>query len=319
MLHWKQAFRKPMLLFQFLELDMHHCPWELDFRPRFPFLVTVDFAKRMRKGDWNDPLLKQVLPLKEETKPVQGFTQDAVGDLDASPIHGMINKYQKRILVMPTSACAIHCRYCFRKEFPYSSLPKQKNAWEKLWQNPQLNDAKEIILSGGDPLCLDDEKLGEIISKISSLKKKPIIRIHSRLPIVIPKRITNEFLKLMDSENQIVIVIHANHPHEISLDCKKALKKLAHCATVLNQSVLLKGINDDPEILSQLSMKLLQAGVVPYYLHQLDRVKGTHHFEVTKQKGLFIMDTLRNCLPGYAVPRYVEEIPGDNCKRPIFQ
>lgn len=286
----------------------------------FPLFVTHSFLKRMQPGDPRDPLLLQVLPLGAETEPVPGFAADALDEAQAHIAPGLLQKYAGRALLIATGACAIHCRYCFRRNFSYGDEPRRLAEWEpaftRLAEDPSI---REIILSGGDPLMLTDARLGEIIRRLDAIGHLDRLRIHTRLPIVLPERVTDAFLSLLrQSRMTPIVVVHTNHPAEIVGDCRDVLRNLVRSGiTVLNQTVLLRGINDTVDTLAELSERLINVGVIPYYLHQLDRVSGTAHFEVAPAQGIELVANLRGRLPGYAVPQYVREIPGERHKIPL--
>ncbi len=286
----------------------------------FPLMVTESYLARMEIGDAHDPLLRQVLPLGEELNSKTGFVTDALDETSAHIAPGLLQKYAGRALMIATGACAIHCRYCFRRHYPYGDEPRRLDDWESAFVAIE-NDStlKEVILSGGDPLMLTDERLGAIISRLESIPHVTRLRLHSRLPIVLPSRITATFLEQLTSSRLTpIMVVHANHPNEIAGDCKQTLLHLVQSGiTTLNQSVLLKGVNDSAETLAKLSERLIDVGVIPYYLHQLDHVKNVSHFEVSDDVALNIIKTLRAQLPGYALPQLVREIPDEMSKMPL--
>lgn len=286
----------------------------------FPVLVPESFLKRMRAGDIHDPLLRQVLPLAEEDEDVLGFANDALDEASYRKAPGLLHKYAGRALLVLTGACAVHCRYCFRRHYPYSQEPKRLNDWEPAFVVLEQDESiREVLLSGGDPLMLTDERLAAVVRRLESIPHLRRLRIHTRLPIVLPNRVTLELLDLLTSTRLTpVVVVHANHPHELVGDCALALRQLVQSgAMVLNQAVLLRGVNDSVETLSELSERLIDLGIRPYYLHQLDRVSGAAHFEVAEETGRELIDALRRTLPGYAVPQYVRETPGQPFKVPL--
>ena len=286
----------------------------------FPLLVPRSYVDRMEKGNPRDPLLLQVLPLVEETSQVPGFVTDAVGDEQAKLAPGLLQKYEGRALLISTGACAVHCRYCFRRHYPYGEEPRRLDEWAPALEALKANSSiHEAILSGGDPWMLTDARLAQLLGKLAEIPSITRIRMHTRLPIVLPERVTDELLELCASQRaQIIVVVHANHPHEIAGDCSEALRRLVRAGLpVLNQAVLLRGINDRAEVLAELCERLINIGAIPYYLHQLDRVAGTAHFEVAEEIGLRLIEELRSRLPGYAVPRYVREIEGEPSKTPL--
>jgi L-lysine 2,3-aminomutase len=287
----------------------------------FPLRVPHSFVTRMEKGNLNDPLLKQVLPVAEENLIFPEFSADPVGDLAAITEVGVIHKYHGRALFIMTGSCAINCRYCFRRNFPYSELQlskqKQQQAIAYLQHHPEIS---EIILSGGDPLLLNDNKLAELITQLDAIPHLKRIRIHSRLPIVLPARITEAFLDVLtQSSKKIVLVVHCNHTNELSWEVKQACDKIrASGIALLNQSVLLKSINDCAIQLHDLSEKLFSFGILPYYLHLLDKAHGTGHFEVSKNQAIALMQQIQKTLPGYLVPKLAQEEAGATSKTLIF-
>lgn len=316
----KHAFRRLADLGRYLDLPESSLRGGLAAAEDFPLFVPREFAAKMEQGNPDDPLLRQVLPVLQETQTAEGFTADPVGDAGATLSPGLLQKYHGRALLVTTGACAVHCRYCFRRHFPYSTAPKGVEAWQPALE-AIAEDASihEILLSGGDPLTLADGILSELVHQIAAIPHVRRLRIHTRLPVMIPSRVTDELLAWLTSTRlRSLVVIHANHPRELGEDVTAALARLAMAGVpLLNQSVLLRGVNDDAATLSELSEKLLDHRVMPYYLHQLDRVEGAAHFLVSKAEGLRLIDTMRRTLPGYAVPRYVEEIAGDPSKRVI--
>jgi EF-P beta-lysylation protein EpmB len=284
---------------------------------KFPVLVPESFLARMQLADIHDPLLRQVLPFGSEALSVDGFVSDAVGDLNARRAPGVLQKYEGRVLLIATSACAVNCRYCFRRDYPYEAEPRRLDDWQ-----PSLDEISadssitEVIFSGGDPLMLNDARLGTLCRAIDAIPHIERIRFHTRLPIVLPTRVTDELIGLLTGlRAQPIVVVHANHANEIAGDCEMALQKIMKSGVpVLNQSVLLTGVNDSAQALEALSRSLVRIGVMPYYLHQLDRVTGASHFEVATKSGLQFIADIATRLPGYAVPKYVQEIPGHSGK-----
>jgi EF-P beta-lysylation protein EpmB len=283
----------------------------------FPLLVTESYLNRMRPGDPDDPLLRQVLPLGAELSESPGFATDAVGDLDSQLAPGLLQKYAGRALLIATGACAVHCRYCFRRHFPYHESPQQLDdlapAFAALQADPSI---QEVILSGGDPLMLSDRRLKQLVTRLADIPHLRRLRVHSRLPIVLPSRVTGDLLRLLaDARLASIMVVHANHPREIEGDCAAALRSLVRAGIpTLNQAVLLRGVNDDADALAALCERLVDVGVMPYYLHQLDRVQGAAHFEVSDDVGRALIRELRRRLPGYAVPKFVRELPRESHK-----
>ena len=284
----------------------------------FPLFVPREYVARMKKGDPRDPLLMQVLPLGAELKSPAGFTADPVGDRAAEKSAGLLKKYDRRALLITTGACAIHCRYCFRRHFPYSEGPRSVEEWEPALDIIRGDESlDEVILSGGDPLTLMDDHLAELAQRLADIPHLKRLRVHTRLPIMIPQRVNEDLLAwLRGTRLAPIMVVHANHANEIDDAVAKALARLIDAGIpVLNQSVLLRGINDTAAALIELSRRLVDLRVMPYYLHQLDRVQGAAHFEVPVCRGLELIEEMRQHLPGYAVPRYVQEVAGDLHKR----
>ena len=286
----------------------------------FPTFVPETWLRRIRPGDPLDPLLLQVLPQSAEDSVVTGFVADAVGDLAAEQAPGLIQKYHGRALLITSGACAIHCRYCFRRHYPYDqapvSMPQFDEALEVVRKDNQID---EVILSGGDPLMMVDKKLQQLIEMIEAIDHVRRLRIHTSLPSLIPQRVTSDLVSML-KKNRLakVVVLHINHPHEIDVDVRQAMARLGEChALLLNQAVLLKGVNDDLETLIALSKQLVDNRCQPYYLHQLDRVAGVAHFEVPEADGCKLIEQMRARLPGYAVPRYVRESAGESSKTVI--
>ena len=314
------AIRDVETLVRTLELPGEWAAAATEAVKSFPLLVPRSFLARMRVGDPHDPLLKQVLPVNEEGDSRPGFVVDAVDDQAARKAPGLLQKYHGRVLLIAAGSCAVNCRYCFRRHYPYGEEPRRLDDWEpalaEIEQDPTVH---EVILSGGDPLMLPDERLGTLIERLGQIEHLTRLRIHSRLPIVLPDRVNTELLEqLRNSRLQSVMVVHANHPNEIEGDCAEALRLLVRSGIpTLNQSVLLRGVNDHVEALAGLSERLIDLGVLPYYLHLLDRVEGTAHFEVSEAKGLALIAELRKRLPGYAVPQLVREVAGELSKTPI--
>ena len=280
----------------------------------FPVFAPLPYLTRITPGDSQDPLLRQLWPSGSEMESPGHFSTDPLGESDATKSSGMLQKYQGRVLLVTTGACAIHCRYCFRRHFPYEQSPKSMAQWEPTLTKIAADDSiDEVILSGGDPLTIVDHSLSRLIARIDEMAHIKRIRFHTRLPIMIPQRVTDAFLEILaNARCQMIVVIHANHANELDLSVEQALSKIANSgAMLLNQAVLLRGINDSLESLKNLSQRLLSCRVLPYYLHQLDPVSGAAHFEVDVKQGLQLVTELRSCLPGYAVPRYVQELRGE--------
>lgn len=310
---FQQAIRDPVELCERLQLSSGLQEPAIQAAKQFPLFAPVNYVQRMKPGDPCDPLLRQVLPISEELQETPGFTDDPVGDGVAKQQPGLIQKYRGRVLLITTGTCAIHCRYCFRRHYPYQSEPKSLEQWQpaidQIVSDPSVH---EVILSGGDPLSLSDGRLQQLVRELDAIPHLRRLRIHSRLPIVIPARVTNEMLDwLTNTKMQAFLVLHANHANELSDEVLSAINQVRESGvTMLNQAVLLRGINDSVDALSKLCELLSDHGVLPYYLNQLDRVRGAAHFEVSQQRGMELIEQLRTLLPGYAVPRYVREIEG---------
>lgn len=304
-----------------LNLDPNRFPHNNDDLRGFPLRVPRGFVSRMEKGNPNDPLLLQVLPQMEELKTFPGYSHDPLTERAFNPTPGLLHKYRSRVLLTLTGGCAIHCRYCFRRHFPYESNMPDKTEWSNiLTYLANDNRINEVILSGGDPLIVTDAVLMERIFSLEPIPHIKRLRIHTRLPVVIPERITDQLiLGLKKSRFQKILVLHSNHANEISEDVVRALKKLHDISvTLLNQTVLLKGVNDNEKALLQLSEQLFTAGLIPYYLHLLDRVSGAAHFDISEVRAQELMSYLMKNLPGYLVPKLVREIPGALAKTPVF-
>lgn len=287
---------------------------DIDLKAAFPTRVPLGFVSRMRPGDPNDPLLRQVLPRICENEQVIGFSADPVGDMAALKRPGLLHKYRGRALVMATGACAIHCRYCFRRHFPYQDETPHGDDWSALLNLIRADGSvREIILSGGDPLMIPDPRLSALVGDLLGIGHVARVRFHTRLPIVLPERIDPNFMAWFSTlGRKAVMVVHCNHSNEIDADVEAAFERLGRTGTpLMNQTVLLRGVNDRTEVLATLSERLFESGVQPYYLHLLDRVRGAAHFEVPREEAKSLYRELHASLPGYLVPRLVEEIPGE--------
>ncbi len=315
-----QAISDPRELLALLELSPDRvADVDLDGIGGFPLRVPRYFAGLMRRGDPHDPLLAQVLPTTAEHLAVDGFTRDPVGDLAALHDHGVLQKYRGRALTITTGACGVHCRYCFRRHFPYADQSSLKVWRQTLDTVRRLPDVDELILSGGDPLTLSDRRLAELIDEAEQLPQLRRLRIHTRLPVVLPNRVTPHLGELLAASRlQTVIVLHANHPHEVTAALAESVAALrATGTTMLNQSVLLKSVNDDADTLVTLSESLFAAGVLPYYLHLLDAVAGAAHFDTPAARARELLAAMQARLPGYLVPRLVRETEGAGSKTPV--
>lgn len=317
---WRDAVTDPRELLDLLDLSARANAL-LPRRPTgFALRVPRGFVARMRRGDPADPLLLQVLPQAAELDDTPGFGRDAVGDLDARAAPGVLRKYDGRALLVATGSCAVHCRYCFRRHFPYADEIAAAARWSEAVEHVRANPGvAEVILSGGDPLSLSTPKLAELTDALAGIPHVRRLRIHTRLPVVLPERVDTELTGWLGALPwPVALVLHANHPQEIDAAVGGACARLrAAGARLLNQSVLLRGVNDACETLAQLSERLFECGVLPYYLHQLDRTAGTAHFEVGDNRARELAEHLRARLPGYLVPRLVREIPGAASKAPL--
>ena len=288
---------------------------------QFPLRVPRGFVARMRKGDAHDPLLRQVLPLDEEMRMVSGFDSfDAVGDAAAKAGTGVLQKYRGRALLVATGSCAVNCRYCFRRHFPYAEETAAREGWREAVRAIGDDDSlEEVILSGGDPLSLATSKLAELTDALRGIPNLKRLRIHPRLPVVLPERVDAALLQwLARLPWPVAVVLHANHANEFDAGVDAALADLRGAgAQLLNQAVLLRGVNDSVQALAELSERSFAAGVLPYYLHQLDRVAGVAHFEVPDEEAKRLHAALAARVSGYLVPRLVREVAGDTGKRPL--
>ena len=303
----------PAELLALLRLDLSTLPAVLAAARDFPLRVPRSYMRRIRPGDPADPLLLQVLGRSEELEEVPGYSADPLDEAEHTPVPGILHKYQGRVLLMVTGACAVHCRYCFRRHFPYNEhLPTRDRLAAALDWLAGQGDISEVILSGGDPLSVSDRRLRELLAALEQIPHLKRLRIHSRLPVVMPERVSEGLLTMLGSSRlNPVMVVHANHGAELGSDVATALAALSAAGVrLLNQSVLLRGVNDDADTLAALSERLLEVGVLPYYLHQLDRVAGAAHFAVSDQQALQLVSSLHARLPGYLVPKLVREESG---------
>jgi len=315
----RAAWRDPRALLVALDLDPD--AFDLAGQPDFGFLVTQSFARRMRRGDPHDPLLRQVLPLSSEAEPQAGFVADPVGDRDSRATAGVLHKYHGRALLMTTGACPIHCRYCFRREFDYRA--DQLDATRLRAATDYLAGAREIeevILSGGDPLMLSNARLERMTAALSEIGHLRRLRIHTRMPVTLPDRVDRGLTEwLAGLPWRTLVVVHANHAREFDADVAAAIGRLAAVgAQVLNQAVLLGGVNDSLDALCALMETGFDAGALPYYLHMLDPVAGSAGFAVDTPRALELAAGMRERLPGYLVPRLVREIAGESSKTPLI-
>ncbi|MGS2724665.1 EF-P beta-lysylation protein EpmB [Porticoccus sp. GXU_MW_L64] len=324
-LSWQQELSNcitdPETLFAALQLP----PEQLDAARAacrdFPLRVPHPYLRRIAKGDLNDPLLKQIMPLGDELLAAPGYSGDPVGESQSNPAPGLIHKYRGRVLLILSPACAINCRYCFRRHFPYEDNKPSRAQWQQALEYIAADASiEEVIYSGGDPLAAPDRQLAWLTGQIAAIPHVKRIRVHTRLPVVIPQRITAECLDWLTNHRlQSVMVIHSNHSNEIDSAVASALACLKESGvTLLNQAVLLRGINDNSDTLAELSQRLFDVGVLPYYLHLLDKVQGAAHFAVAEEHARRLATDLLARLPGYLVPKLVREDAGCLSKTPLY-
>ncbi|MCE2570608.1 EF-P beta-lysylation protein EpmB [Motilimonas eburnea] len=321
--HWQKelanAIKTPQELIKILNLDEQDFAAGFAARQSFPMLVPLPFVAKMAAGDKNDPLLRQVMPLEQELLQVPGYLLDPLEEHD-TVVPGLLHKYQSRVLFIVKGGCAVNCRYCFRRHFPYQDNSPNKQQWQAaidyISRHSEIN---EVILSGGDPLMAKDEHLDWLLTQLEQIPHLTRIRIHTRLPVVIPSRLTPELLsRLQTSRLKAVMVLHINHANEIDHTLRQGLQQArAHNITLLNQSVLLRGVNDSSQALVALSEALFAADVLPYYLHVLDKVAGAAHFDVPESQAQALIQAMLKALPGFLVPKLVREVAGEASKTPI--
>lgn len=313
------AISDPKLLLQQLNLPPDSLEVSSEARKAFAQRVPMSFIQRMKKGDPNDPLLRQVLPVLDELKQVDGFSADPLQEQE-NAIPGLLHKYKNRVLMILKSGCAVNCRYCFRRHFPYEANKGNKVVWQEaidyIKRSPEVD---EVILSGGDPLMAKDHELVWLLAQLEPITHLKTLRIHTRLPVVIPSRVTDELIALLAATRlKVVLITHINHSNEIDESVKEAMDKLRKAkVTLLNQSVLLLGINDSVEALKALSHGLFSAGILPYYLYTLDKVDGAAHFAITDEKARELVRSLLKEVSGYLVPRLTKEEAGKTSKTPL--
>ncbi len=319
---WRQIQRKNFTdwkeLLTFLNFDLNQAKQIVMTESKFTLNLPTRLAQKIEKGNWQDPLLRQFLPTREEIKSSPLFVQDPLGESSSRTAPKLLHKYQGRALLVCSSACAMHCRYCFRQHFDYET--KDKLFQEELAAIARDDSLSEILLSGGDPLSLSDAQLQYLLDELECIPHVKRIRFHTRFPMGIPERVDASFLKILSScRTQLFFVIHCNHPQEFDQEIFAHLKEIQRLGIpILTQSVLLRGVNDDLQTLKTLFELLVDNGILPYYLNQLDRVQGTAHFEVTEEEGIQLIKGLQAQLPGYAVPKYVREISGQPHKIPLI-
>lgn len=313
----KEAITDPRELIQQLELDSHLLEAAQKAAQLFPLKVPRRFIAQIQKGNPADPLLRQILPLADEHQAVAEFVSDPLQESLFNPLPGLLHKYHGRVLLTVTGACGIHCRFCFRRNFPYEKNQLGSEGREAILSYLSADQSiSEVILSGGDPMVAPDQLLATLTQQLSTIPHIKRLRIHTRLPIMLPERITPSLIDaLISSRLQLIMVLHCNHPNELSEDWYQAMQSLRQAGvTLLNQTVLLTGVNDDVDILTDLNENLFAAGVLPYYLHLPDKVRGTAHFDICPKRAIALYDQMNARLPGYLVPRLVTEIPGCSSK-----
>ncbi|OOF37146.1 EF-P beta-lysylation protein EpmB [Rodentibacter heidelbergensis] len=310
----KNAISDPRLLLRQLNLSEQDFAPSFNARRLFALRVPQPFVDKIEKGNPKDPLFLQVMCSDLEFVQAEGFSPDPLEEQEANAVPNILHKYQNRLLFMVKGGCAINCRYCFRRHFPYDENPSNKRSWQQaLDYIAEHSEIEEVIFSGGDPLMAKDQELAWLIKQLENLPHLQRLRIHTRLPIVIPQRITDPLCHILaETPLQTVMVTHINHPNEIDDLLAEAMKKLRHAGvTLLNQSVLLKGVNDDAQVLKKLSDQLFRIGILPYYLHLLDKVQGASHFLVSDTDAHAIYKTLQSLTSGYLVPKLAREIAGE--------
>ncbi|OOF51469.1 EF-P beta-lysylation protein EpmB [Rodentibacter trehalosifermentans] len=310
----KNSISDSRVLLNILNLSEQDFAASFNARKLFALRVPQPFVDKMEKGNPRDPLFLQVMCADLEFVQAEGFSSDPLEEQEANAVPNILHKYQNRLLFMVKGGCAVNCRYCFRRHFPYDENPGNKKSWQQaLDYIAEHTEIEEVIFSGGDPLMAKDDELAWLIKRLENLPHLQRLRIHTRLPVVIPQRITNEFCEMLaESRLQTVMVSHINHPNEIDDRLGEAMQKLHHAGIVLlNQSVLLKGINDNAHILKSLSDKLFHIGILPYYLHLLDKVQGASHFLISDAEAHAIYKTLQSLTSGYLVPKLAREIAGE--------
>jgi len=314
-----QGFSSANDLLDYLNLParLGHAGAENQFKTRVP----RGFAARMQPGNERDPLLMQVLAVEQEIIPVDGYVSDPLVEADANPVPGLLHKYHGRVLLTLTGVCAINCRYCFRRHFPYQDNNPGRAGWQQALDYIRCDPTiREVILSGGDPLLASDNLLKEVIDQLNNITHVQTLRFHTRIPVVLPERIEPAFLAILSATRlRKVVVLHSNHARELDEQVKNVCVALRNAGcSLLNQSVLLKGINDDVESLTDLSEKLFDCGVLPYYLHVLDKVAGAAHFDISTQAAQELYRDLQTRLPGYLLPKLAREEPGKRSKSLLY-
>lgn len=316
----RSYFTDPLSLLKKLNINPQEILFSTQAAAQFNFKVPESFVNKIHPNDSNDPLLRQILPIAQELELHDAYQTDPLNESESLSQPGLLQKYHGRALLLVTPTCAINCRYCFRRHYPYDD---KGHLWKQIENNISIIrediSIEEVILSGGDPLSLSDDKIADLITQLETIPHLKRVRIHTRFPIVDPQRVTKKLINILSqSKLKIIMVIHINHAQEIGIDNQKVIAEFSrHKILLFNQSVLLKGVNDKLETLIQLSKTLIENQIIPYYLHMLDKVQGSAHFEVSDEKALVLYQQLREKLPGYMLPELVREIAGEKSKLPI--
>ncbi len=320
---WKKelarSIKAPNALADALQLSSEQQAGMQGAHQSFPVRVPLGWMARINQNDSNDPLLRQVFPHADELLDVVGFTDDPLGESSSMPYRGILHKYRGRALLIASAACAIHCRYCFRRHFSYQDATPTTEQWAQAFSYLESHgDISEVILSGGDPLTLNNDRLFQLMQRLEKIPHIRRLRLHTRTPIALPSRVDHEFverLSQLQKKIKVVVVLHVNHANEIDAHVSDSILKIRQTGVaLLNQSVLLRGVNDSVDALERLSEKLFSVDVLPYYLHLLDRVQGAAHFEVNRAEAVDLMVALQRRLPGYLVPKLVQENVGEPFK-----
>lgn len=310
----------PAALLDLLQLDNALLDPAIGAAHDFPLRVPQPYIDRMRRGDPTDPLLRQVLPIGEELLDQPGYVTDPLGEQHANARPGIIHKYQGRLLLVVSAGCAVNCRYCFRRHFPYDENNLSTAEWHEALDYIRTDESiREVIYSGGDPLAANDRRLAWLTREIAAIPHVSRLRVHTRLPVVIPQRVTADLVDaLCGTRLPVTMVLHCNHANELDASLAQAVQALRSAGIMmLNQAVLLRGVNDRLEDQIALSERLADNGIMPYYLHILDHVKGARHFLVEDEEAIKLVGQMLTRLPGFLVPRLVREVAGERSKVPL--
>lgn len=316
----RQLITQPQALFSILGLPADELDAALKATTQFPLRATHSYVKAIRKGDRNDPLLLQILPVGLELSTSPEYSDSPLKEHEFNPTPGLIHKYQGRVLLVGTSQCAINCRYCFRRNFDYQANSPTRKLWGEALEYIRCDRSiEEVILSGGDPLTLSNSQLRWLANELERIPHVARLRVHSRLPVVLPSRIDEQLVEIFSTSRlDVAWVIHCNHPQELTSEVGAALEMIRGSnIALLNQSVLLKNINDCAKTLGHLSKRLFSLGVLPYYLHVLDKVSGAAHFDIPENQARLIHQEMVENLSGYLVPKLVKEVPHAASKTPV--